>query len=159
MSGYLLTYQSLKSWAERLRLPCRYNDELSQLAVLTRVGNTDVPLVIIPRPERGMVKVRSETRNQQDEPVQLFTMQLVVARRRAHDPDRTALETSERGDHALSEITTELENGIDIENTLDDGTHAIGAAPPLRPAGVRTARLRAGAASPEPRGRAAAAPA
>ena len=35
------------------------------------------------RPERGMVKVRSETRNQQDEPVQLFTMQLVVARRPA----------------------------------------------------------------------------
>ena len=33
------------------------------------------------RPERGMVKVRSETRNQKDEPVQLFTMQLVVPRR------------------------------------------------------------------------------
>lgn len=52
---FTLTYPSLKSWADRLSVPYRFNDEVAQVAVLTRVMDTDVPLVFIPRPDRGMV--------------------------------------------------------------------------------------------------------
>jgi hypothetical protein len=55
MPGFVLTYQNLKSWAERLRLPNRWNDEVEQLAIRCRLLDTDVPLVFIPRPDRGMV--------------------------------------------------------------------------------------------------------
>jgi hypothetical protein len=52
---FTLTYPTLKSWADRLGVPYRFNDEVGQIAVLTRVMDTDVPLVFIPRPDRGMV--------------------------------------------------------------------------------------------------------
>lgn len=55
MSGFVLTYPNLKSWAERLQVPYRWNDELGQLAVGCRILDTDVPLLFIPRTERGMV--------------------------------------------------------------------------------------------------------
>lgn len=55
MSGFVLNYESLKAWAERLGLAFRFSDEAGQIAVLCRVLNSDVPLVFIPRPERGMV--------------------------------------------------------------------------------------------------------
>ena len=42
---FTLTYLSLKSWADRLSVPYRFNDEVAQVAVLTRVMDTDVPLV------------------------------------------------------------------------------------------------------------------
>ncbi|HRI48924.1 MAG TPA: YbjN domain-containing protein [Pseudomonadota bacterium] len=52
---FALTYPTLKSWADRLGVPYRFNEEVGQIAVLTRVMDTDVPLVFIPRPDRGMV--------------------------------------------------------------------------------------------------------
>ena len=39
------------------------------------------------RPDRGMVRVRSETRNQRDEVVQVLTSKLVVPRRAATSPE------------------------------------------------------------------------
>ena len=54
MSGFVLNYESLKAWAERLGLAFRFSDEAGQIAVLCRVLNSDVPLVFIPRPERGV---------------------------------------------------------------------------------------------------------
>lgn len=55
MSGFVLNYANLKSWAERLGLTFRYSDEVGQIAVLCRLLDIDVPLVFIPRPERGML--------------------------------------------------------------------------------------------------------
>lgn len=55
MSGFVLNYENLKSWAERLGLAFRYSNEAGQIAVLCRVLDGDVPLVFIPRPERGML--------------------------------------------------------------------------------------------------------
>lgn len=55
MPGFVLTYANVKAWAERLQLPFRYNDEVSQVAVLCRVLETEVPLMFIPRLERGML--------------------------------------------------------------------------------------------------------
>src|SRR3954469_11996349 len=52
---FVLTYPHLKSWADRLRVPYRFNEEVGQVAVLTRVMDADVPLVFIPRPDRGML--------------------------------------------------------------------------------------------------------
>lgn len=55
MSGFVLNYANLKSWAERLGLPFRSSDEASQIAVLCHLLDRDVPLVFIPRLERGMM--------------------------------------------------------------------------------------------------------
>jgi hypothetical protein len=55
MAGFVLNYANVKSWAERLQLPFRYSDEAGQIAVLCRLLDSDVPLVFIPRPERGML--------------------------------------------------------------------------------------------------------
>jgi hypothetical protein len=56
---FQLTYGNLKSWATRLEarlgVPCRYSDEVQQLAVRAWVMDTAVALVLIPRPERGML--------------------------------------------------------------------------------------------------------
>ena len=52
---FALTYPNLKDWADRLRVPYRFNDGVGQVAVLTRVMDADVPLVFIPRPDRGMM--------------------------------------------------------------------------------------------------------
>lgn len=56
---FLLTYGNLKSWAARLEarlgVPSRFNDEVEQLAVRAWVMDSAVALVLIPRPERGMV--------------------------------------------------------------------------------------------------------
>ena len=42
------------------------------------------------RPDRGMVKVRSETRNQRDEVVQVLEARMMVPRRPSYDRDRIA---------------------------------------------------------------------
>lgn len=42
------------------------------------------------RPDRGLAALRSETRNQAGEPVQIFTMKLVVPRRPVQASDETA---------------------------------------------------------------------
>lgn len=55
MLRFVLTYPNLKGWADRLRVPYRFNEEVGQVAVLTRVMDADVPLVFIPRPDRGMM--------------------------------------------------------------------------------------------------------
>jgi hypothetical protein len=55
MSAFVLNYASIKSWAERLGLAFRYSDEAGQIAVLCRVLDVDVPMVFIPRSERGML--------------------------------------------------------------------------------------------------------
>ncbi len=52
---FILTYPNLKGWADRLRVPYRFNEEVGQVAVLTRVMDADVPLVFIPRLDRGMM--------------------------------------------------------------------------------------------------------
>ncbi len=55
MLRFVLTYPNLKGWADRLRVHYRFNEEVGQVAVLTRVMDADVPLVFIPRPDRGMM--------------------------------------------------------------------------------------------------------
>lgn len=55
MATFSLTYLNLKRWAERLGLPFQCNDGEQQLAVLCRQGDQDLPLVFIPRIERGML--------------------------------------------------------------------------------------------------------
>lgn len=55
MSGFVLNYANIKSWAERLGLAFRYSDEMGQIAVLCRLLDVDVPMVFIPRAERGML--------------------------------------------------------------------------------------------------------
>ena len=55
MSGFVLNYANIKSWAERLGLGFRYSDEAGQIAVMCRLLDVDVPLVFIPRLERGML--------------------------------------------------------------------------------------------------------
>lgn len=55
MSGFVLNYANIKSWAERLGLAFRYSDEMGQIAVLCRLLDVDVPMVFIPRVERGML--------------------------------------------------------------------------------------------------------
>jgi acyl dehydratase len=45
------------------------------------------------RPDRGFAILRSETRNQDGEPVQIFTMKLVVPRRPARTPVSGSEET------------------------------------------------------------------
>jgi hypothetical protein len=55
MSGFVLNYANVKSWADRLGLPFRFSDEASQIAVTCHLLDVDVPLVFIPRPERGML--------------------------------------------------------------------------------------------------------
>lgn len=55
MSGFVLNYANIKSWAERLGLAFRYSDEVGQIAVLCHVLDVDVPMVFIPRSERGML--------------------------------------------------------------------------------------------------------
>ena len=54
---FIITYPNLKHWVDRLRVPYRFNEEVGQVAVLTRVMDTDVPLVFIPRPDRGMLTI------------------------------------------------------------------------------------------------------
>lgn len=55
MPGFVLNYANLKSWAERLQLPFRYNEEAGQIAVMSRVLDVEVAVVFIPRHERGML--------------------------------------------------------------------------------------------------------
>jgi hypothetical protein len=56
MAGFVLNYPNLKSWAERVfGTGFPYSDEASQIAIICRLIDTDVPLLFIPRPERGML--------------------------------------------------------------------------------------------------------
>jgi len=57
MGSFSLSYNTVKAWAERLRLPFRANDEAGQIAVRCRLLDSDVPLLFIPRPERDMLTV------------------------------------------------------------------------------------------------------
>ncbi len=57
MGSFSLSYNTVKAWAERLRLPFRANDEAAQIAVRCRLLDSDVPLLFIPRPERDMLTV------------------------------------------------------------------------------------------------------
>jgi hypothetical protein len=56
MSGFVLNYANVKSWAERVYgKQLRYNDEAGQLGLPHTVLDIPVWLVFIPRPERGML--------------------------------------------------------------------------------------------------------
>jgi hypothetical protein len=55
MPGFVLNYANVKAWAERLQLPFRFSDDASQIAITCRLLDSDVPLVFIPRLERGML--------------------------------------------------------------------------------------------------------
>ena len=57
MGSFSLSYSTVKSWAERLKLPFRASDEAGQIAVHCRLLDSDVPLLFIPRPERDMLTV------------------------------------------------------------------------------------------------------
>lgn len=55
MSGFVLNYANIRSWADRLGLAYRYSDEAGQIALPCRLLDVDVPMVFIPRAERGML--------------------------------------------------------------------------------------------------------
>lgn len=57
MNSFLLSYRTVKAWAERLKLPFRANEETGQIAVRCRLLDSDVPLLFVPRPEREMLTV------------------------------------------------------------------------------------------------------
>jgi hypothetical protein len=56
---FVLSYDNLKVWAARLEarlgVPYRFNDEAQELALRALVMETYVAVVLIPRPERGML--------------------------------------------------------------------------------------------------------
>jgi hypothetical protein len=55
VSGFVLSFDNLKSFCDRQRFTFKINEELGQLAVLYRILGQDAPIIIIPRPERGML--------------------------------------------------------------------------------------------------------
>lgn len=59
MSGFVLNYENLKRWAARLFSPSKFpfDDEAEELALPHTLLEKTAYLVLIPRPERGMVTI------------------------------------------------------------------------------------------------------
>ena len=55
MAGYELTYENILGFCERQGLQHVRSEHHREVAVRYQVLNQDAPLVVIPRPERGMV--------------------------------------------------------------------------------------------------------